>query len=80
MCQRVYDKIRKQPFFARKLDALRNPGVLPRERITAALRIMTYGTSSDIIEEYCRLSETYAMMSLKEFTRGVVEKFGLEYL
>ena len=78
--KRFYDAISGRPFFSRKSDALRKLGIHSLQRVTAALRMMAYGTASDSIDEYCRLSGPSAMISLKEFTRGVVEEFGTEYM
>ena len=78
--QRVYDKMLKRRFFFHKMNALVNLVVHPLQRLNAALSMMAYETSSDIIEEHCRLFETSAMMWLREFSRGFVEVFGLGYL
>lgn len=47
----------------------------------AAMCMMAYGfDAADTVEEYCQLSGLSSMKSLKEFTRGVGEKFRAEYL
>ena len=77
---RVIEKISMRHFSVRKTDALGRLGVHPLQRITAALRMMAYGISSDAVDEYCWLLGSSAMISLKEFTKAVVEDFGPEYL
>ena len=77
---RVFERISIRHFFVRKTDALGRLDVHPLQRITAALRVMAYGISSDAVDEYCRLSESSTMDSLKGFTKAVVEEFGPEYL
>eukprot|EP00171_Calliarthron_tuberculosum_P003573 IDg3573t1 len=66
--------------FVPKGDALATPGIHLLQRITAALRMMAYGATENAVVKFCRLSESSAMESMKEFTKGVAEKDGAEYL
>lgn len=77
---RVFENISMRHFFVRITDALGRLSVHPLQRVTAALRMMAYGISSDAIDEYRRPSGSSAMNSLKEFTKAVVEECGPEYL
>ena len=43
--------------------------------MTAALRMLTYGVSADFINEYVRIAENTAMMSLKKFVAAMVAIF-----
>ncbi len=44
------------------------------------MRQMSYGVSSDMVDEYLRLSETSAAKCLKHFAIAVCEIFGSQYL
>ena len=55
-------------------------GKSPYQKTTAAIRMLAYGASGDSLDEYCRVSETVALESMKRFARSVVRVFGEEYL
>ncbi|KAL6205172.1 hypothetical protein ACLB2K_022434 [Fragaria x ananassa] len=42
--------------------------------------MLAYGTSADQVDEYLRIGESTAIVSLKRFVKAVVEIFGDEYL
>jgi len=42
--------------------------------------MLTYGTSTDIADEYIRIGESTIIEYLKRFCRAVIEVFGEEYL
>ena len=48
---------------------------LPLQKMTAALRMLAYGVSADFINEYVRIAENTAMMSLKKFVTAMVAIF-----
>jgi Plant transposon protein len=80
----VFDKtcetVSITPPFQRCSAATGRPGLYPRQRIVASLRILAYGGSSDSVDEYLRLSYTSALYSLRAFRREVVKVFGTEHL
>ena len=47
---------------------------------TAALRQLAYGICGDEVDEYCRLSSTTVLLSLKEFCRVIAPRFEAQYL
>ena len=49
-------------------------------QVTAAVRQLAYGTSSDAIDEYVRISESTARVALKKFCAAVVKSYEHEYL
>ncbi|XP_074288085.1 uncharacterized protein LOC141613245 [Silene latifolia] len=51
-----------------------------KNRCTAALRVLAYGTSTDSVDEYLRMSDTSVRDSLKLFVEGIISYFGNEYL
>lgn len=61
-------------------DCTGSRGLHPLQKAVASMRQMSYGIPGDSVDEYCRLSETTALRSLREFCRGVVAAFGMEYL
>ncbi|XP_058758410.1 uncharacterized protein LOC131631656 [Vicia villosa] len=55
-------------------------GLSPLQKCTSAIRMLTYGSSTDIVDEYVRIGESTAIECLERFVRGVNEVFGAEYL
>ncbi|XP_074291956.1 uncharacterized protein LOC141618776 [Silene latifolia] len=56
------------------------PSFSPLQRCTAAIRVLAYGTSTDSLDEYLRMSDLTIRDSLKSFVEGVILNFGNEYL
>ena len=48
--------------------------------MTATLRMLAYGVTTDFIDEYVRIVESTAMMSLKKIVATMVAIFSEEYL
>ena len=48
--------------------------------MTAALRMLAYGMSTDSLDEYVRIGESTTIECVKRFCQGVVENFKPEYL
>ncbi|XP_074277043.1 uncharacterized protein LOC141600698 [Silene latifolia] len=67
-------------FFQQRAGGNRRPSFSPIQRCTTALRVLAYGTSTDSVDEYLRMSETAVRDSLKLFVEGVISCFGNEYL
>jgi hypothetical protein len=65
--------------FVRGQDGLCKQGLCPLQRIVAALRKFAYGTAADATDEYVRISETSALMSLRRFCLAICEDVGPEY-
>uniref|UniRef100_A0A0D3A8F5 DDE Tnp4 domain-containing protein n=1 Tax=Brassica oleracea var. oleracea TaxID=109376 RepID=A0A0D3A8F5_BRAOL len=57
-----------KPLFLRIVDHL------------TAIRMMAYGQSGDTYDEYLRLGESTALLCLENFTNGIIQLFGDEYL
>jgi hypothetical protein len=78
---RIMDRVCSQDsYFVQKLDACGLPGLSPHQKITAALRMLSYGLCADATDEYCRTSESTAMESLKRFCVGIRAQFEGYYL
>ncbi|KAL0658050.1 hypothetical protein Bca4012_078635 [Brassica carinata] len=68
------------PFFQHRRDAIGRLGLSPLQKCTAALRMLAYGCAADAVDEYLRLGETTTLSCLTNFTEGVIQLFGDEYL
>jgi hypothetical protein len=69
-----------EPYFVQRRDNARRLGLSSLQKITAALRMLAYGITGDLVDEYLKIGETTAMMSLKLFAKSVVSIFSDEYL
>jgi hypothetical protein len=67
-------------YFVRKRNAAGVLGLSSFQKITAAMRMLTYGVAADATDEYVRIGESTALESLRKFVKAVVEIFGEEYL
>jgi hypothetical protein len=76
---RIYKDVSALPEFVRKFDALGKSGLHPLQRVVAALRRLSYGVASDVVDKYVLISESAAHESLAMFCRAVCELYGVEY-
>ncbi|XP_074340796.1 uncharacterized protein LOC141678368 [Apium graveolens] len=82
-------------YFTQRVDAVGVRGLSSLQKVTAALRILAYGTAadavrsqfvcydiclSDAIDDYVRIGESIVIESLRRFVKAIVEVFGDEYL
>uniref|UniRef100_A0A7N2QZ59 No apical meristem-associated C-terminal domain-containing protein n=1 Tax=Quercus lobata TaxID=97700 RepID=A0A7N2QZ59_QUELO len=67
-------------YFVQKRNSANKLGLSSLQKITAALRMLAYGVSGDLIDEYVRIGETTALESLKKFVTTVIDVFSEEYL
>jgi Plant transposon protein len=63
-----------------KRDATGILGATPLQKVVAAIRQLSLGIGADAIDEYCRVSETVALKSMKQFVTSVTRIFGATYL
>ncbi|CAM8972205.1 unnamed protein product [Rhodiola kirilowii] len=42
--------------------------------------MLAYGIAADAVDEYVRISESTARLSLTKFTKGIINQFGSEYM
>jgi hypothetical protein len=54
-----------------KKDVVGFLGLSPHEKITSALRMLSYGMCADATDEYSKTSESTAMESLKRFCLAI---------
>jgi hypothetical protein len=50
------------------------------QKVTAAMRMLSYGMAADMTDEYVRIAESTTLDSVRHFVRAVVEVFEDEYL
>ena len=67
-------------YFVLRRNAANTVGLSGEQKMTAALRMLAYGMSTDSLDEYVRIGETTTIECVKRFCQGVVEIFGPEYL
>ncbi|XP_021317689.1 uncharacterized protein LOC8155651 [Sorghum bicolor] len=67
-------------YFVQKRNCAGVLGLSCFQKVTAALRMLTYGVSADAIDEYIRIGESTALESLHRFVAAVVGIFEAEYL
>ncbi|XP_057789832.1 uncharacterized protein LOC131006678 [Salvia miltiorrhiza] len=67
-------------FFQQRRDATGRLGLSALQKCTAAMRVLAYGTSSDVVDEYLRMSSSATREALVHFVEGVISCFGDTYL
>jgi len=67
-------------YFVQKRNAANVFGLSCFQKVTAAMRMLTYGTAADAADEYARIGESTTLESLRHFVRAVVELYEDEYL
>ncbi|GAA0139648.1 hypothetical protein LIER_35118 [Lithospermum erythrorhizon] len=55
-------------------------GLSALQMVTVAFRMLTYGITGDLIDEYIRIGEIAAIKSIKRFVKAIIHIFGSEYL
>ncbi|GAA0151022.1 hypothetical protein LIER_43124 [Lithospermum erythrorhizon] len=50
------------------------------QKISAALRILAYGITVDLTDEYLRIGKRTAIQSMKFFVKAIVQIFSNQYL
>ena len=68
------------PYFIQRTDAVGVLGLSSLQKITAAYRILAYGTPADSVDEYIRIGESTAIKSLRRFVKAVITMFDDHYL
>lgn len=68
------------PYFTHRPNALGKWGLRPIVKITAALRMLSYGGAADCNDEYLQISESTSLESMDRFCNAVVELYQDEYL
>ncbi|XP_018854897.2 uncharacterized protein LOC109017023 [Juglans regia] len=78
---RIHDTIvSHDDYFVQKRDASGRLGLSSLQKMTAAIRMLAYGVTADLMDEYIRIGESTARQSMKKFVKAIVSIFGGEYL
>jgi hypothetical protein len=67
-------------YFVQSADVVGQLGLSSLQKCTAALKMLAYGAAADATDEYCRLGESTALESMKQFVNAVRGCFEAEYL
>ncbi|KAM2409482.1 hypothetical protein TB2_027650 [Malus domestica] len=67
-------------YFVQKKDACGVMGLLPEQKITAALRMLAYGASADQVDEITRMGKSTILEALMRFYGAVESLYTAEYL
>jgi len=67
-------------YFVQKRNAANVLGLSCFQKVTATMRMLTYGTAADAADEYVRIGESTTLESLRHFGRAVVDLYEDEYL
>lgn len=77
----IMDKlVEANPYFRQKKDAIGVLGCTPHQKMTAAIRMLAYGSPADVLQEYIRTSASTNVESLKQYCETLVKEFGDQYL
>ncbi|XP_009339151.2 uncharacterized protein LOC103931400 [Pyrus x bretschneideri] len=68
------------PYFRQKRDRAGRPGFSPHQKVTVALRMMAYGSPTDLMDETYGMSESTCLDTLAEFCDTIVQLYKDEYL
>ncbi|XP_057771009.1 uncharacterized protein LOC130990792 [Salvia miltiorrhiza] len=74
------DEEMKRQLIKIRRDATGRVGLASLQKCTGAMRVLTYGTSSDVVDEYLRMSSSSTRDALVHFVEGVISCFGGTYL
>ncbi|XP_062170570.1 uncharacterized protein LOC133876310 [Alnus glutinosa] len=72
--------LRNRRYFVQERNAAGKLGHSSLQKMTAAIRMLAYGVTADLMDEYLRIGERTAMDSFIHFVKAVVSIFSAEYL
>ncbi|KAH0977679.1 hypothetical protein GBA52_027398 [Prunus armeniaca] len=67
-------------YFKQKPDAIRKLGFSPQVKMTATLRMLLYGTTTDLNDDYLNIPETTSFEACKRFCHAVNNLYEAECL
>ena len=71
---------RHDRFFQQRRNAAGELGHITYQKVTAALRMLAYGTPADLVDDHLAMGESQAIMCVTRFAVGIVQVFGKECL
>ncbi|WOH00288.1 hypothetical protein DCAR_0519647 [Daucus carota subsp. sativus] len=60
------------PYFQQRIDAVGRKGLSSLQKCIAAMRMLAYGVSADVVDDYVRIGESIAVEGLKKFVSNIV--------
>uniref|UniRef100_A0A0D3AC02 Myb-like domain-containing protein n=1 Tax=Brassica oleracea var. oleracea TaxID=109376 RepID=A0A0D3AC02_BRAOL len=78
-CKALY-KLYDNSIPLQRRDATGRWSLTALQKCTATIRLLAYDTAADTVDEYLRLGETTALSCLHNFTDGIIQLLGDEYL
>ncbi|XP_028112929.1 uncharacterized protein LOC114311046 [Camellia sinensis] len=67
-------------YFVQKTNDVGIIGLSSLQKMTATMRMLTYGVAADSVDDYLRIGESTAIERLKHFVKAVVAMFSERYL
>ncbi|XP_057774868.1 uncharacterized protein LOC130993849 [Salvia miltiorrhiza] len=67
-------------YFQQRPDCTGRQGLSPLQKCTGAMRVLAYGTATDAVDEYLRMSSTVTRDAVIHFVEGIISCFGDTYL
>ncbi|XP_020421395.1 uncharacterized protein LOC109949704 [Prunus persica] len=85
MRRELFNLIMKQivlfdDYFKQKPNATGKLGFSPQVKMTAAMRMLAYGTTADLNDDYLKIAETTSFEACKRFCHAVNNLYRAEYL
>ncbi|XP_070676378.1 uncharacterized protein [Malus domestica] len=85
MQQSLFDKIMSaicnhDPYFVQKEDIFHVLGLLPKQKITTALRMLAYIAPANQVDEIARMGKTTILESLMRFSSAIEALYTNEYI
>ncbi|XP_021762525.1 putative nuclease HARBI1 [Chenopodium quinoa] len=79
-CRIMKKVVEGDQFFQQRRNAAGKLGLSPLQKCTATIRMLAYGVSPDVVDEYLRIGQTTSRNALQHFCQGVISQFESEYL
>ena len=67
-------------YFTFRESAAKAQGLTGYQKMTAAMRMLAYGSPADAQDETLRIAESTGLETLKRFCQAIVDVYGSEYL
>ncbi|XP_020249037.1 uncharacterized protein LOC109826414 [Asparagus officinalis] len=78
---RIHDAVvEHDKYFVQKRNGAGQLGLSSLQKITAAMRMLAYGASTDSVDDYVRIGKSTSLESVKRFVRSIINIFEEEYL
>ncbi|CAL2253374.1 unnamed protein product [Prunus armeniaca] len=76
----IHDICNYDTYFIQKHDAVGALGLIPKQKLTAALRMLDYGASAEQVDKIARMGKSIVLECLVRFCDAVENLYTREYL